>query len=141
MTPPPGWAAAPHRYSPFTGVRYCAQPAAGRRKNIDDSDIAPWKMLPPVSQYNRSRSNGESTCRCSTDRLKFGAYSLSTSKQRSANCSFTWSQFPSRNLVGAYWTNIDTMCWPGGAMLSSALVGMVTSRTGDDDGLPYLAST
>ena len=34
ITPPPGCAPDPHRYRPRTGVRYRAQPATGRRKNI-----------------------------------------------------------------------------------------------------------
>src|SRR6185437_1092247 len=34
VTPPPGCAPDPHRYSPFTGVRYLAHPATGRIANI-----------------------------------------------------------------------------------------------------------
>lgn len=34
ITPPPGCAPEPHRYSPLTGVRYRAQPATGRMTNI-----------------------------------------------------------------------------------------------------------
>src|SRR5437016_4030217 len=33
VTPPPGCAPAPHKYSPAIGVRYCDQPATGRLKN------------------------------------------------------------------------------------------------------------
>lgn len=33
ITPPPGWLAAPHRYSPGMGVRWSAQPGTGRSEN------------------------------------------------------------------------------------------------------------
>ena len=51
-------------------------------------------MLPPVMPNVRSRSSGESTCRCSIALGTFGAYSASTSMQRSANFSLMSSQLP-----------------------------------------------
>ena len=33
VTPPPGWAPAPHKYKPRIGVRYCDHPGTGRIKN------------------------------------------------------------------------------------------------------------
>ena len=47
----------------------------------------------------------------------------------------------SRSLSGAYCTNIDRMCFPGGAIESSTLVGMVHSRMGACDGRPYFESS
>src|SRR5205085_11080704 len=49
VTPPPGCAPEPHRYSPAIGVRYCDQPATGRLKNSCSSVRSPWKMLPSVN--------------------------------------------------------------------------------------------
>src|ERR671923_1738376 len=78
-------------------------------------------MLPPVRLKTRSRSRGVSTCRSMTARLKFGAYPSSRSKQRSANASPRSSQEPSRSSYGAYWTNIDIRCLPGGATVGSTV--------------------
>src|SRR5205823_10845401 len=59
--------------------------------------IAPWKMFPPVRLKTRSRSGGASTWRSMTALLKFGAYSFTTSKHRSANASRWSSQELSRS--------------------------------------------
>ena len=75
-------------------------------------------MLPPVMPYVRSRSSGESTWRCSIAPGTFGAYSASTSMQRSANFSLMSSQLPSASLYGAYCTNMLRRCLPGGAIVS-----------------------
>src|SRR5207245_1310985 len=98
-------------------------------------------MLPPVRLKVRSRSSGDTTWRAITDCLKFGAYSLRMSKQRSANLSFSVSQVPSLSLYGAYWMNIDIKCLPGGATVGSTTDGSVHSRIGSFDGRPYLASS
>ncbi|SPF33818.1 hypothetical protein SBA4_1350022 [Candidatus Sulfopaludibacter sp. SbA4] len=41
ITPPPGCAPDPHKYSPSTGVRYRAHPATGRITNIWSRLISP----------------------------------------------------------------------------------------------------
>ena len=64
MMPPPGCVAEPHMYRPSTGVRYCAHPGTGRRKNSCSSASSPWKMFPSVSPNSRSRSSGVMTWRC-----------------------------------------------------------------------------
>ena len=87
-----------------------------------------------------------------------GAYSASTSMQRSANDSLMSSQLVEetpaqpgaarrfslrqlRSLYGAYCTNMLRMCLPGGAIVRSTLVGIVISRIGRSLGRPYLASS
>src|SRR5688572_13055425 len=98
-------------------------------------------MLPPVRPNCRSISSGESTCRAMTDFLKFGAYSESISKHRSANFSFTSSHVAPRRWVGAYCTNIDIKYLPRGVTVGSTVEGMVHSRIGDSEGRPYFASS
>src|SRR5262245_19999578 len=137
ITPPPGCAAEPHRYSPLIGVTYPDQPGKGRITNSWLSVIAPWKMLPPVRLNVRSRSSGVTTCRAITDDLSPGAYSSSMSKQRSAKASLIWSQLPFFSLYGAYCTKMDIKCLPAGATVGSTAEAIVHSSTGLADGLPY----
>src|SRR5262245_18625966 len=106
-----------------------------------ESDIVPCMMFPPVSPYTRSMSGGASTCRWITEDLKFGAYSLSTSKHRSANLSRSTSQVESFRWYGAYWMNTLRMCLPGGARVESRAVAMVHSSIGSRAQRPYLASS
>src|SRR4051812_45288544 len=98
-------------------------------------------MLPPVRLKVFSRSTGVRIWRAITDCLKFGAYSLRMSKQRSANFSRQSSHVPSLSLYGAYWMNIDMRCLPGGATEESTAEGSVHSSTGSREGRPYLASS
>src|SRR6476469_11069303 len=111
MTPPPGCVAAPQRYRFLMGVLYCAHPGSGRMNARLLSDIVPCMMLPPVSPKRASMSRGDSTWRLITDFLKFGAYSLRMSKQRSANFSFAALYAAGVSapftLYGKYWMNID----------------------------------
>ena len=58
-----------------------------------------------------------------------------------ANASFAVSQVPSLSLYGAYCTNIDITCLPGGARVLSRADAIVHSTTGFRDGMPYLASS
>ncbi len=75
MTPPPGCAPLPHRYRPRTGVSGLKEEqATGRERKSWSSDMAPWKMLPPVSPKVSSRAGGQSTSRPTTLDLKPGAY-------------------------------------------------------------------
>src|SRR3954469_13799807 len=99
-------------------------------------------MLPPVRPKVFSRSSGEMIWRSSTDCLKFGAYWLTISKQRSAKLFFVASSHvPVFSLYGAYCTNIDIRCLPGGATVGSSDDGIVHSTIGSRDGMPYLASS
>src|SRR6476619_7190273 len=99
-------------------------------------------MLPPVSPNVFSRSKGEMIWRAMTDCLKFGAYWFTISKQRSANLFLvSSSQVPLLSLYGAYCTNIDMRCLPGGATVESSADGIVHSTIGSRDGRPYFASS
>src|SRR5918996_53752 len=121
VTPPPGWAPAPHRYSRSIGVRYRAHPGTGRMKNSWSIDRSPWKMFPSVSPYVRSRSRGVSTCRATTDLGTFGAYSAIVARTRSPNSSRFSSQVPSRRRYGTNWTK-QVITWrPAGARVGSTL--------------------
>ena len=73
--------------------------------------------------------------------MKFGAYAFTTSKQRSAKVSRSASQHPSRSAYGAYCTNSDARCSPGGATVGSTTEGIVSSMTGAVEGRPYFASS
>src|ERR1700733_12022811 len=104
--------------------------------------IEPWKMLPPVNPNLASMSTGLSTWRSITDALKPGAYSSTTSKQRSANALRAASSHgPSASSYGAYWQNIDMRCFPGGATVGSTADGIVHSTIGLAENRPYLASS
>src|SRR4051812_40666682 len=96
VTPPPGCAPAPQRYSPSIGVRYCDQPGTGRIKNSCSRRKSPWKMLPSVNPYVRSRSSGVSTCRARIARGTLGAYSAIFFTTRSPSNSRLSSQWPCR---------------------------------------------
>ena len=75
MTPPPGCAPAPHSRRLSTGVAGPGREAGvGRARYSWSSDIAPWKMLPPVSPNTLSSSGGGRTSLPTTLSLKPGAY-------------------------------------------------------------------
>src|SRR5262249_31210740 len=74
MTPPPGWVLDPHRYSPRSGVRYCAQPGTGRLNSSWSKVNSPWKMLPSVSPTSVSSSCGVRTSTWRIRLLKFGLW-------------------------------------------------------------------
>jgi hypothetical protein len=48
VTPPPGWAPEPHRYSPRMGVRYWAARGWGRRLKSWSRSWRPWKISDSV---------------------------------------------------------------------------------------------
>ena len=74
MTPPPGCVLEPHRYSPPSGVRYCAQPGMGRLNSSWSKVSSPWKILPSVSPTSASRSCGVRTSACRIRLLKSGLW-------------------------------------------------------------------
>jgi hypothetical protein len=51
------------------------------------------------------------------------------------------SQVPSASRYGAYCTNSETICLPGGASAGSYAVGMPTSIIGSAEVRPYFASS
>src|ERR1700751_4267207 len=128
MMPPPGCVADPHMYRFLMGVRNCAQPATGRKKNNCSSESSPCKMLPSVRPNSRSRSSGVTTCRCKMMSRMLGAYSAMVSITVSPNFSFSVSQCrPGASLYGAYCTKHDITCFPGGATEGSGSDGMTMS--------------
>ena len=98
MMPPPGCVADPHIQSDLMGVRYCAHPGTGRRKNNCSSESSPWKMLPSVSPNSRSMSSGVTTWRPTMMSRRLGAYSETVSITVSPNFSFCSSQLLSASL-------------------------------------------
>src|SRR5579864_522116 len=106
------------------------------------SDIAPWKIFPPVKAKVSSKSGGVSTWRSITLFLNPGAYRSSRLKQLSANALLEFaSHGPPLGAYGAYCTNIDIRCLPDGATVSSTADGIVHSSTGSREGVPYFASS
>src|SRR5208283_2816288 len=88
MMPPPGCVADPHIYRFLIGVRYCAHPGTGRRKNNCSSESSPWKMLPSLNPHSRSRSSGVTTCFWMMMSLMLGAYSAIVLTTVSPKASF-----------------------------------------------------
>src|SRR5215475_13333393 len=124
------------------GVRNCAYPGTGRRKNNCSSESSPWKMLPSLKPNSRSRSSGVSTCLLLIMLFKLGAYSAMVSITLLPKASRWSSQFnPGRSLYGAYCTKHDMTCLPGGATDGSVSDGITMSMYGRREKLPYLASS
>src|SRR5271156_367096 len=98
MMPPPGCVAEPHMYNFLIGVRYLAQPAAGRRKKSCSSESSPWKMFPSVRPVWRSMSSGVMNCFPMMMFFMFGAYSAIVSITVLPKASRCSSQFPLLNL-------------------------------------------
>src|SRR5207245_1817899 len=69
ITPPPGCAPAPHKYSPRTGVRYEDHPGTGRNENIWYGKMAPWNTSPRVRPYSCSIVSGERQCIATTAQI------------------------------------------------------------------------
>src|ERR1700735_915437 len=139
MIPPPGCVADPHMYNFLIGVRYRAQPAAGRKKKSCSSESSPWKILPSVRPVWRSMSSGVMNCFPMMTFFMFGAYSAIVSITVLPNASRCSSQFPLLNLYGAYCTKQERMCFPGGATDGSVSVGIPMSMYGRRENSPYLA--
>src|SRR5690606_21542801 len=141
MMPPPGCVADPHMTRLSIGVRYCAQPGTGRRKNSCSSESSPWKMLPSDKPHSRSRSSGVTTWRCRMMSFRFGAYSAIVSTTASPKASRCSSHLPSARWNGAYCTKHDITCLPGGATVGSLSEGMTMSMYGRRENRPYFASS
>src|SRR5207245_8085745 len=141
ITPPPGWAPAPHRYRPLTGMRSDDHPGTGRKENIWYGRIAPWKTSPRVRPYSRSMSSGDRERIAIVARRMFGAYNSKTSRIRSANLSASVSQVPAARSNGANFADIVSVCIPGGAAVGSFADSIANSRNGSRDGRPRLASS
>ncbi len=90
MTLPAGCVAAPHMYSPGTGVR-----ADNRPSHIWSGVTSPWKMLPPVSPIRDSMSGGPSTSWAARQSGRSGAKREISSMNCSATPSRAASQSPS----------------------------------------------
>src|SRR5215469_6966562 len=124
------------------GVRYCAHPGTGRRKNSCSRDNSPWKILPSLSPHSRSRSSGVTTCFWMMMSFRFGAYWAMVSTTVLPNASFSVSQLrPGASLYGAYCTKHDITCLPGGATEGSVSDGITISIYGRREKFPYFASS
>src|SRR6267143_7238849 len=98
-------------------------------------------MWPLVREYVVSRSFGVITCLLRMSDFRFGAYSDSVLTTVSPSASALASQSPLLRRNGANCMTIDMTCVPGGASEESETDGMVMSRYGRFEKLPYLESS
>src|SRR5579871_1418494 len=99
-------------------------------------------MLPSLNPHSRSRSSGVTTCFSMMMSFRFGAYSEIVSTTVLPNLSFSVSQLsPGRNLYGAYCTEHDMTCLPGGATDGSVSEGITISMYGRGEKFPYFAAS
>src|SRR3990170_4946263 len=69
---------------------------------------------------------------------RLGTYSSRVSMTVSPKSSRRSGQVPLRRVYGAYWTNMDMICFPGGATLGSRVEGMQTSMKGRREKSPHV---